>query len=275
MLLIIGMRGLGDNIYQRALLTRTHAYLETPWPELYEDLPNIMPVMPLTNLRTQLKNMRKHKNWHDASTATTQVRVSYRQGNILDNMFDCLQQPRVPLSLPSYGSTPIPRRYAIVRPVTVRAEWRNESRNPRPQYVLKASLALKEAGYTVVSIADLEDNKEWAVEPLPYADITYHRGELNVRELMTYVEHASAVVGGIGWIVPAAQAYRTPSFIICGGQGGYNSPSNVIDRRIENTNMTFAVPDNFCLCTEKAHDCNKRISSYDEQLRKWIADLGR
>ena len=42
-MIVRGMKGLGDNIYQRAFVKRLPGpvYLETPWPELYEDLPGV------------------------------------------------------------------------------------------------------------------------------------------------------------------------------------------------------------------------------------------
>lgn len=277
---IQGMMGLGDNVYQRAFISaiKFPVYIETPWPELYQGT-LAQPVLPLTHLRTQVKNIKRQFQWHEPAGEQTITKVRYRMGNILDEMFKCLQLPRVALNLPSYGGSPIPQRYILVRPVTVRAEWRltAESRNPDPQYVYQASVALKKAGYTIVSIADLEDGKEWALDPLPYADITLHKGELTVTELMRYAEHASGIVGGIGWIVPVCQAYRTPAFIICGGNGGYNCPENISDSkiRLEEHNIRFAVPDNFCRCTEKQHPCDKRIIRYEQLLNDWIAALGQ
>ena len=167
--------------------------------------------------------------------------------------------------------SPVSGKYAVVRPVTVRAEWAAESRNPRPEYVLEASRALREAGYTVVSVADLEDGKEWAVDPLPEADITMHKGELAVMHLLALVKNAAVVVGGIGWIVPAAIATGTPAWFICGGQGGFNSPELITDRNhMDLTKIGFAVPDKFCRCKQSRHQCDKRISGHREKFAEWM-----
>ena len=279
MMHIYGMMGLGDNVYQRAFISaiKFPVYIETPWPEIYQGT-LAMPVLPCTNLRTQMKNIKRQTAWYTPVGVDNTVSVRYRFGNILDEMFKCLQIPRVALNLPSYGGRPIPQRYILVRPVTIRSEWRltAESRNPDPEYIRLASVELKKAGFTIVSVADLEDDKEWALDPLPYADITLHKGELSVTELMRYAEHASGILGGIGWIVPVCQAYRTPAFIVCGGNGGYNCPENISDSRIDLAahNIRYAVPDNFCRCTEKQHPCDKRISNYEQQLRDWITALG-
>jgi hypothetical protein len=278
-LFVQGMQGLGDNVYQRAFLSglKQPFYLETPWPELYRDTA-AMPVMPLTRLRTQIKNVKRQTAtpWCIPHGVTRIARVKYGSTGIFAGMHETLQTARVPLNLPSFGDRPIPQKYAIVRPVTIRAEWEAHSRNPLPEYVDRAAKALSEAGYTIVSVADLEKGKEWSLGTLPYADITFHNGELSVTELMRYAEHAGAIVGGIGWIAPVAQAYRRPALLICGGNGGYNSPSMITDDKIDldKHHIRFAVPDNFCLCTDKNHECDKRISNYDNILRDWIADLG-
>lgn len=279
MMHIYGMMGLGDNVYQRAFISaiKFPVYIETPWPEIYQGT-LAMPVLPCTHLRTQMKNIKRQTAWYTPVGVDNTVSVRYRFGNILDEMFKCLQIPRVALNLPSYGGRPIPQRYILVRPVTIRSEWRltAESRNPDPEYIRLASAELKKAGFTIVSVADLDGDKEWAIDPLPYADITLHKGELSVTELMRYAEHADGIVGGIGWIVPVCQAYRTPAFIVCGGNGGYNCPENISDSRIDLAahNIRYAVPDNFCRCTEKQHLCDKRISNYEQQLRDWITALG-
>ena len=58
----ISMKGLGDNIYQRAFVKEyvkkhRNISLDTPWPEIYKDIPNVNFIRPQTNLRTQSKNI--------------------------------------------------------------------------------------------------------------------------------------------------------------------------------------------------------------------------
>ena len=122
-------------------------------------------------------------------------------------------------------------------------------------------------GYRVISVADLQDGAEWVVGDLPPCDIQYHKGELPVEQLLALVQGAAAVIGGIGWFVPAALSAKVPAWIICGGQGGYNAPELITPKG--QTNITFAVPDNFCRCRLKQHTCDKRISNYDAKLTEW------
>src|SRR5215467_8128712 len=59
-LLIQGQWGLGDNIYARPFVKKLcehrEVYLDTPWPEIYEDLP-VKFILKPRRLRTQMKNV--------------------------------------------------------------------------------------------------------------------------------------------------------------------------------------------------------------------------
>ncbi|HDG9203473.1 TPA: hypothetical protein PBW36_006308, partial [Pseudomonas aeruginosa] len=96
---------------------------------------------------------------------------------------------------------------------------------------------------------------------------------LPVEQLLALLQHADAVIGGIGWIVPASIAAKVPAWIICGGQGGYNSPEHITDKCMDLSRITFAVPDRFCRCTMKQHNCDKRITDHDQRFAAWADRL--
>lgn len=269
-MLINGMQGLGDNIYQRAFIARFNrpVQLVTPWPQIYADLPHVSCVASSTRLRTQAKNVESVQSWSRRRVGGPVINVRYGAGGILPGMASCFGFEPGELSLPPVGERLITERYVLVRPVTLRSEWRADSRNPLPEYVAQAAQAFAERGYTVVSVADLADGAEWALEPLPQAHRRYHSGQLSVMHLLNLVAHADAVIGGIGWIVPAALAVKVPAWIVCGGQGGYNAPELITPR---GHHLNFVVPDNFCRCHARDHSCNKGISDYEHQLASWIA----
>ena len=271
---IVGMLGLGDNIYQRAFIKgiRDQVYLKTPWPELYRDLPHVRPVLPDTRLRTQAKNLRRHRGW-SLMPRGHQVRVAYGLDGIFPGMAKCLRTVPADMDLPDFGPPPVEGRYVVVRPVTVRAEWRADTRNPLPEYIAQAAAAMRERGFKVISVADLAAGAEWALEPLPKADVQFHAGELPVEQLLALVQGAAAVIGGIGWLLPAAIAARVPAWIVCGGQGGFNAPELITSRAMDLSQIEFAVPDSFCRCTAKQHDCDKRITDYDHRLAAWADRL--
>lgn len=271
-MLIKGQLGLGDNIYARAFVKHyPGCYLETPWPQLYQDL-DIRCMPSNTILRTQSRNVARGHHWHRL-TGTGQLTIAYGREPIITGLRRAFQRQPQEFDLPDFGPSPVQGRYVLVRPVTIRSEWRADTRNPLPEYVAMAAAEMRRRGYAVVSVADLEPSKEWALDPMPEADIQFHKGELPVEKLLSLTQHASAIIGGIGWIVPAAIAAKVPAWIICGGQGGFNSPAHITDQCMDLSRIGFAVPDNFCMCTQKQHDCDKRISNYADKFTAWADRL--
>ena len=265
------MRGLGDSIYQRAFVREIPkpVWIDTPWPELYEDIPGVNFVKPVTKLRTQAKSAAKSGVKWVPQPRGPVTQISYGNIGIIPGMQRRFRVKPQAFDLPDFGPPPVAGKYIVVRPSTIRAEWHAESRNPLPEYIVQAADAMRAKGYTVVSVADLEDGKEWLAGDAPQADICYHKGELGIKDLMALVQGASAVIGGIGWLLPAAVAYRVPAWIICGGWGMFNSPEKLTAPPMDLSNLTFAVPDNFCLCSANNHKCDKRISDYAAKLARW------
>lgn len=267
-MIINGMFGLGDNLYERAFIKALPkpVYLSTPWPFIFHDIPGVHFIRPQTNLRTQAKNIARHTTWTMPPTRQPTRQIRYGAEGIIPGMIASFGVMPGTFDLPPLPSSPVEGKYVVVRPATVRSEWRADTRNPDPEYIMRAAVKASARGYRVVSVADLVEGQEWAVEPLPHADRRYHKGELPVEQLLALVKGAAAVIGGIGWLVPAALAAKVPAWIICGGQGGFNSPKQICP---DGSTITFAVPDNFCKCRLKTHNCDKRISNYDAKLADW------
>lgn len=269
-MLIHGMRGLGDNIYQRAFIKALPkpVYLDTPWPEIYADIEGVHFTRPQTNLRTQAKNIARHqgRGWETPPPRQPARQIRYGTEGITQGMTAAFGVAPGAFDLPPLPPSPETGRYVVVRPATVRSEWRADTRNPDPEYIITAAADAKARGYKVISVADLVDGVEWMVGDSPYADVRYHKGELPVEQLLALVQGAAAVIGGIGWLVPAALAAKVPAWILCGGQGGYNAPELICPAE---STITFTVPDNFCRCRLKQHNCDKRISDYGSKLAHW------
>lgn len=267
-MIIHAMRGLGDSIYSRAFIKQLpgQLYVDTPWPELLADLPNVQFIRPQTNLRTQAKNIARHADWIMPPGRQPTRQIRYGAEGIIPGMIASFGIMPGEFDLPPLPPSPVEGKYVVVRPATVREEWRADTRNPDPEYIAWAAAEAMRRGYKAISVADLQGNHEWAVGPLPPADVQYHKGELPVEQLLALVKGAAAVIGGIGWIVPAALSAKVPAWIICGGQGGFNAPELICPA---GSTITFAVPDNFCRCKLKQHNCDKRISDYDSKLASW------
>ena len=268
-MIIHSMKGLGDNVYQRAFIKALPkpVYLDTPWPEIYSDIPGVHFIRPQTTLRTQAKNIARHADWVMPPTRQPTRQIRYGAEGIIQGMTACFGVAPGEFDLPPLPPPPEQGKYVVVRPATVRSEWRADTRNPDPWYIALAAVEAMKQGYRVVCVADLVDGVEWlAGGHPPPADVYYLKGELPVEQLLSLVANASAVIGGIGWLVPAALAARVPAWIICGGQGGFNAPELICP---SGSTITFAVPDNFCRCKLKQHNCDKRISDYDSKLTEW------
>ena len=289
--LVESMKGLGDNIFQRHIIkaltsTGNRVWINTPWPELYYDLPNIQFLKRSTELRTQKKNLLKvpESVWstsHPGDCRMINLHYGARElknGSIIKAMeakagfklnvtdFDLSSFGGLPGAVTSNG-----RPVAVVRPVTVRKEWNNPARNPLPEYVSECAEGLMKRGYWVISVADLEAGKEWLLGDDPPCHQKFHNGELGIVELMGLIEDAAMVVGGVGWIVPACIALKTPLFCILGGQGGHNAPGVITDRRMNLSRIRFATPDNFCRCVSMTHFCNKKITNLQYSFTRFLS----
>jgi len=283
-ILIRGPWGLGDNCYQRpfvrAAAEEYELWLDTPWPELYEDL-DVRFVRGARKLRTQTDNiaLQSEDRWsrplgyireyqlHYTNLAASSIirslekRWSVRLGVGFDPaLFD----------LPDMGPSPVKseRPIAVIRPVTLRTEWCNPARNPKPEYVNALAAELMST-HTVVAVASLAEGHEWAVGNLPPAHHYFVHGELAVRELLALVRDADIAVGGVGWIVPAVLALKTNAFIVLGGHGGHNAPEKITDPRLDLSRIGFAIPDRFCRCTHMPHNCEKTITDPVGQFSNW------
>jgi hypothetical protein len=253
--------------------------LETPWPELYVDL-DIKFVRGTRKLRTQQKNIARQQPelWSQPKNAIREIKINYtelasssiirameRRWSVLKVKFD----PAL-FDLPDMGPSPVTsdRPIAVIRPVTVRTEWRNEARNPRPEYLAVLAAELM-ATHTVVAVADLAPGQEWAIGELPPAHHHFLFGELGVRELLALVRDADLVLGGVGWIVPAGLALKVKTFIVLGGHGGHNAPAKITDPRLDLSRIGFAIPERFCRCSNMLHKCDKTIADPLGQFHRW------
>lgn len=273
-----GMHGLGDNIFQRWFVKNLPGdiYVETPWPQLYQGL-GVKCVKPRLKLRTQTKNAESVDGWVEPpAQIARRISPGYNARTmekmpLLSAMRGQFGVDPTP-SLPDFPSPVDCQKYAVIRPATVRTEWANPARNPDPQYLAEAAAILRQRGYYVVSIADIDEKNEWAVGDLPPADLCVHAGEWGVTQVLGLIEHADVVVGGVGWIVPAAAAYQTPIYVVLGGNLGHNAPEKLGLQ--DAPSVGWAWPDEPCYCASKSHNCAKVIHEFSQDFSSWLAGRG-
>lgn len=288
-LIIEGMKGLGDNVYQRAVVRRLDGpvYLATPWPQLYADLPHVRPVRPARHgLRTQLANeaLQPPGTWHDRPEKAPRLTIRYgddtaRAGlTMLQGMERGLPGGRGPLVCDLPATPPWPsmvngRRLAIIRPVTHRAEWLNTARAPDPQYINALAARLMDTHH-VVAVGDVVERVEWVVGDMPPCHEALMHGELDVLQLVALMRAAAVVVGGVGWVLPMAVATQVPAYIVLGGNGGANRPGIVTDPRLDTSRLGWAFPSRLCLCHNMRHACDKRMPDPVPGFEAWARQQG-
>ncbi len=280
-LVIDGMYGMGDCIYQRPFIRdrlkmHSEVYLRTPWPELYWDLEsvgNLRFVKPDTQLRTQAQNANRTNQWRVPPLDIDSTKIKYgpwrlkQYGSIIRAMesilpltskpiFDCPPTPAATNYIDTLVRTNRP--VAIVRFPTIRKEWRADARNCLPQYMQTVVDELRSTHH-IVSVAHNADGHEWFVEEPQHVDQAFHLGELNVESLVALMHRASIAVGPVGWMLPMGLFCRTPTFMVFGGWGGIGRPDTLTDPRMDLSRFHACLPDNFCLCKRMKHDCDKTI----------------
>lgn len=294
--------GFGDSQYQRIYIRALgemyqEVYLKTPLPDFYSDLKNIKFIKPLADYRTQTKHMNTvpssvwskppvkiHPSWN--------LTLGYNGNDLaVGSIFQAFEK-KVPLGttpfkfdLPTwtndvheYPETKIKNKgkpIAIIRPVTIRKEWVAEARAPRPEYIAELAEILISGGYHVVSIADTAPNQEWMLQPEPNAHQKFHGGELTLREILALTKKADIIVAGVGLFLPIGIASGTPTFIVFGGQGGYNQIPKLVDPRMDLTKFGYVLPENFCRCVDGKHECNKLIKNLPEKFYDFMMQIQR
>lgn len=281
---------MGDSIFARpfirAACKQHDVWLETPWPELFEDLP-LRFVKGDEPLRTQTQNilLQSGARWSTPPSRVGRiVCLSYRgddleRGSIVSTIERKMQvgNLRPKWDLPPLGKSPVDTgkaKLAVIRPVTVRKEWQNDARSPRPEYIASIAQYLKSRGFAVVVVAHIKAGEEYLAGDLPPHNAAFVNGEFDVRQLLALVRDADVVIGGVGWIVPAAIALKTKAFIVLGGQGGHNAPEKITDPRMDLSRIGFAMPESFCRCTNMTHNCAKEIPNLMTQFDSWARCVG-
>jgi hypothetical protein len=158
---------------------------------------------------------------------------------------------------------------AFVRPVTVRTEWFNSARNPEPQYILDLVEALRPTHH-IVCVADILPGAEYFVGQPPRGDTEFVRGELPAMNMLALLAASDIIIGGMGFIIPAALALKKDCFVVLGGQGGHNAPSRVLDPRLDCSRIGFAAPKDFCQCTNMRHECSKTIPDLMQKFSRFL-----
>lgn len=276
---IEGMLGLGDNLHQRAIIRQFidtyDIYLETTWPSVYHDFPDIKFIRRNTPLRTQTKNAdRENDKFHSSRPANAETKkVWYRPdqvrayGSVLGAMLISVgaNPHRADFSLPIpfkwkekavellYSELGITKPIMIYRPLIERKEWGGcASRNPDFDSYHELFNSVRD-DYFVISIADIVPDVEWIVSHPIQADVEFHSGEIEFEKLAAVFAEASLVYCSPGFAAVLGKAVSTPVITIFGGYE--NSKSFTLG----DAPYLGIDPINPCQCFSHNHPCDKRI----------------
>jgi len=193
---IVGMHGFGDCVHQRAqvrhYLSKGDVYLSTPWPCLYHDLEKegLILVKPNSGLYTQAKNERLENSKFKlralpADLPIQTVRTGYVGGSVIEHgsivAAMCHNLSTRDFSLPVPDQWKLDAKavllkhgirgdFAIVRPLTKRAEYPHLlERNPEHAAYIAICAQVRER-MPLVSVADLSNPSIEAAECDPEAD---------------------------------------------------------------------------------------------------------
>jgi hypothetical protein len=251
-LYIHGMHGMGDNIHQRAIMRqlreKNSIVLETSWPSIYHDMPDIRLARRNVNLRTQQKNSEREADKFSAmrhGLGMRQMRIAYSgsdvkasaSGTILEVMCkntgtDFLQADfRLPVPDAWNGQLfkklgPLPkisadRPWLVMRPLVGRTEWTGSLKRNADPVAYKEVYEFIRDSYFVVSIADLAPPKEWLVGDPTQSDLSFHHGELVFEDIAALFKQSDLVLTSSGFAAILAPAVETPVISII---GGYETP---------------------------------------------------
>lgn len=275
-LYIKGMHGLGDNLHQRALIKelyeRFNIYLETSWPQIYHDFPNIKFIAKGTKLRTQLKNQSIHRDKflrHNLLGRNIRyLSISYSPqmirnlGSVLKAMNHITGTQNEDFSLPvldewydkvrsinTHGK-PI----LIYRPLVERKEWTGgANRNPDFNAYYELFKFLNPEKYFVISIADIEPGQEWITSKPIKADLEFHKGEMNFESLAALFKISNLVYCAPGFSAVLSKAVGTPVITVF---GGYENSASFTSGNTPYLGIDTIAP---CQCFSHTHPCVKII----------------
>lgn len=300
-ILIRGMYGLGDTLYMRAVVrerirqSSDQLYIQTPWPQIWQDLPVKM-IRSGTTLRMQKRNEEANTHLYHPPPFQSRYRrntyVGYGGHDFKDgsSMLDTIGQSlatNLPDSMsvgwtvpddwkwrPTHDDAAINARpIAFVRPPTLRKEWMAPGRNP-DQAAFEACVNHLMESHHVVSVASIEVGKEWLIGNA-IGHTFYHDGQLSFEQMLGLLAAADFAFGGVGWLVPAMQCVKTRAAILFGGVLGANGRHVIMPDQLDWQNVRMILPDDGeqCWCISYRHACRKKTDPTRavDELKSFLA----
>lgn len=294
-LVVSGMYGMGDCLFQRAqlreLMQASDVTLETYYPPIYHDLEEEgLKLRILDNPKPRIR-CRTSAKVHPYPANPNRLRLSYqpatvlRAGSIPGAMFMACGLP-IPSEIDF--SLPVPNLWRdwfraefldrwdtrgkpimVYRPIVLNNVWRCEPRSPHVEAYSALFRAIRDR-FFVVSVCNLAGEgkeREWIVGPEQEADVKLHQNELDFETMAALFKESALVFGNAGFSPVLAQAVGTPLICVYGGKES-SKTTQAVSRHL--SPHLFVEPIKPCDCHNK--DCG-RICDKVVDLDRWIPEV--
>ena len=287
--LIYGHVGLGDVFYQKPAIRKfaevegQAVCFETLYPQVFWDAPEVHCIRRTPVFDDERRNFERSdpKLWRERPSRprihrSTYGTGDYREGRTPTQSFERhlgLEGKAGPglfrtMLNPEWIKDwirELPRPFGVVHPPTLRHQYANLSRSPKPGYIQEAMDAAPEVFW--VSIAALESEKEWlAGPPLRGVGKAFDHAELCLEEVFALVALADVALTGPCFMLPMAASLSTPVFVVFGG----NVPPHILIEPRMGDSIGGAAPDPFCACWNDQHDCSREIDGVGEKFKAFL-----
>lgn len=289
-----GMFGIGDCIFQRAVireLMRTNeVHLDSYYADMYRDLQERGLHLSIVQDRGRIRDDANRSAPQSGGvrprppliSKKEQVRITYdraaihKYGSILAAMFASagLCMPREPdFSIPiraewiaawrsflAKRKIVVDRPLAVYRPVVLNNGWTAPARAPDPETYADLFAVPSLRKFFWVSIANLSDkggSKEWIVGRHQKVDLALEAGELDFKTMIGLFASARLVFANPGFVPVLAHACRVPVAIVYGANESFRT-TNSVGRHLS---PTLAIDlDRPCEHHEQHCRCSKQIT---------------
>ena len=280
--------GLGDALYMRPwVLERSRrepggVYVSTAWPEAYHGHEDLVRCVPHSSrLRTQQVNIQRSSwRWHATPKPHHRVALDYgawalrKNVSVVQGFHDqtgaspAIADFKLPIH-PSWDAAADEvlealeprlrgRQLALVRPPTLRPEWKCNSRNPRPEY-LEQLVETQRDRFFFVGVGFLQPPHEVLDCGRLHSllDESFLEGQLAWTTIAALCARVDLVLASPCFLVPLCAAVGARAYFVF---GGHVPPEILFDSRMGLDQIGWCAPTPFCNCQLMHHPCNKEIS---------------
>ncbi|MFA5150909.1 MAG: hypothetical protein WC433_08465, partial [Candidatus Omnitrophota bacterium] len=265
-----GFYGFGDCVYQIPFVKELAKhydtiYLRTPFPQLYDSIPNVKFVKPrLNRLATSNRHIGKYANMYENedNSINYDLVFHYQRGqkaNIgmaesFNNIAPTLIQRPIDWSIPIkkewiqeahkvLAQIHTKKKICLLKLPSIREEWKNPARVGKPEY-FQYLIDKHKKDYYFISLANNRIEKPMAI--FKNIDKRFEQGELTLETIIGLASLSDLIIAYHSYLIALGIATNTKTFCIF---GGYIKPDLWVDyERMSSNIIKYVAPEPFCNC---------------------------